>query len=153
MKMKTAMVALLAALAAAPAWAGAGTVGLSCLPSAGAGVDMRAWLLDRLALKGAAVDETRPQWKLCFKQSQQRQVYWPADGWYAGGWRDWRYGGGMYWSPDYQVRTVRTLALEVVNSADGTVLWQGQQELGDGDNGRQQLENAARKLIDLMPLP
>ena len=33
----------------------------------------------------------------------------------------------MYWSPDYQVRTVRTLALEVVNSADGAVLWQGQQ--------------------------
>ena len=73
------------------------------------------------------MDEARPQWKLCFKQGQQRQVYWPADGWYAGGWRDWRYGGGMYWSPDYQVRTVRTLALEVVNSADGAVLWQGQQ--------------------------
>ncbi|MEO3958079.1 hypothetical protein [Chromobacterium piscinae] len=40
-----------------------------------------------------------------------------------------------------------------VKGEDGAVLWSGRERLGDGDNRRAKLEQAARRLVDRMPLP
>ncbi|ATP29615.1 hypothetical protein [Chromobacterium violaceum] len=121
--------------------ASAPRVRLECLPD-GDGADWHGWLSARLALRGLE-EGPPPGWRLCFAEEQRQQwVDQPVD---------WRYDG--YWrQPPYRLEQWIELSL-TVKGEDGTVLWSGRERLGDGDNRRARLEQAARRLVDRMPLP
>ncbi|MEO9386757.1 hypothetical protein [Chromobacterium phragmitis] len=114
---------------------------LECLPD-GDGADWRDWLETRLALRGLE-EGGEHAWRLCFSQEARRQwVEQPMD---------WRYDG--YWrQPPYRLEEWAELSL-AVRGEDGAILWSGRERLGDGDSARARLEQAARRLIDRMPMP
>ncbi|WP_047248673.1 hypothetical protein [Chromobacterium subtsugae] len=122
--------------------ASAPRVQLECLPAADAAGGWQDWLATRLSLRGLEVGAP-PRWRLCFTEEVDRQwVERPVD---------WRYDG--YWGqPPYRLESWPALALTVKN-ADGAVFWQGRERLGEGANRRQQLEQAARRLLERMPAP
>ncbi|WP_139167187.1 hypothetical protein [Chromobacterium sphagni] len=117
-------------------------VKLECLPAADAADSWHDWLATRLSLRGLE-EGAAPAWRLCFTEETDQQ--WVAQP------MDWRYDG--YWGqPPYRLESWPALAL-TVKTADGAVFWQGRERLGEGDNRRQRLEQAARRLLDRMPLP
>lgn len=128
--------------ASAPAPAAANGVRLECLPSGDAVGGWRDWVATRLALRGLE-ENPRGEWRLCFTESQEQQwVTQPTDWRYDGYWRD----------PPYRLETWPVLNL-AVRAADGAVVWSGRERLGGGDNARERLEAAARRLLDRMSLP
>ncbi|MDN0081275.1 hypothetical protein QU487_00685 [Crenobacter sp. SG2305] len=149
-------IALSALLLALPALAADGpepSYRLDCVPDVGRSESLADWLRLRLLLRGFDEETDHPALRLCFRiDAQQRLIPSPGmgvgyGGWGGRGWGGGYWGYGAWWAYDVEMVPVASL---VAQRPDGSVYWQGSQDIADGSAAA--LQDALRRLVERLPL-